>query len=113
MPELPVLDEDLLPLQVPEAVLQKRRVQRGARQVKQVLVQWSGFPTSLATWEDKIPLRSRFPRALAWGQAKRKGRGNVTRTTPSNPSEPAQAKPTRPQRSKQPNQRYTGPDWSQ
>ena len=113
MPELLVLDEDLLPLQVPEAILQKRRVQRGARQVKQVLVQWSGFPASLATWEDKIPLRSRFARALAWGQAKSKGRGNVTGTTaPSNPSGPAQEKPTRPQRSKQPNQRYAGPDWS-
>lgn len=81
MPELPTLDEDLLPLQVPEAILQRRVVQRRTRQAEQALVHWSGFPTSLASREDVIPLKARFLRALAWGQAKSKGGGNVTRTT--------------------------------
>ena len=112
MPELPILDEDLLPLQVPAAILRKRRVQRGARQVKQVPMQWSGFPASLATWEDKIPLRSRFPRALAWGQAKHKGGGNFTGSTSSGKDKQSQEKPTKPRRSKQPNPHVIGPDRS-
>ena len=48
MPELPVLDEDLLPLQVPTAILEKRLLQHGHRQVEQGKIQWSGFPASLA-----------------------------------------------------------------
>lgn len=78
MPELPVLDEDHLPLQVPTMILEKWLLQRGHRQVEQGKIQWSGFPASLATWEDLVPLRTRFPRALAWGQTKAKRRGNVT-----------------------------------
>ena len=84
MPELAVLAEDLLPLQVPASILQRRQVLRGVRQVPLVLVHWSGFPASLTTWEDEIPLKSRFPRALAWVQAKLKGR-EISRDQPSPP----------------------------
>lgn len=38
MSELPTLDKDLLPFQVPEAILQRRSLRRGTRQVEQVLV---------------------------------------------------------------------------
>jgi hypothetical protein len=36
-----------------------------------------GLPASLATWENIIELKARFPRALAWGQAAGKGGENV------------------------------------
>lgn len=112
MPELPTLDEDLLQSQVPTAILQRRTVQRGARQVDQVLVQWSGFPSSLASWEDAIPLQARFPRALAWGQAKTKGGGNVTRTTVADPKAGSATAQPRPRRERRPNSCVTGPTWS-
>lgn len=67
LPELPLLDEDLLPFQVPASILKRRIVTRGVKQIAQVQVQWSGFPLTLATWEDEEALRTRFPRALAWG----------------------------------------------
>jgi hypothetical protein len=37
---------------IPVQVLQSRCVARGASQVKQVLIKWSGLSTDLATWED-------------------------------------------------------------
>ena len=44
-------------------------VTKGVRSIQQVLVKWSGWPASLATWEDVEALRQRFPAAPAWGQA--------------------------------------------
>jgi hypothetical protein len=41
----------------------------------EVLVQWSGMPASLATWENAIDLQSRFPQATAWGEAASVGGG--------------------------------------
>lgn len=111
MPELPVLDEDLLPFQVPAEILQRRTAQRGTRQVQQVLVHWSGFPSSLATWEDEVPLQARFPRALAWGQAKFQGRRNVTGTSTRASEDQDAAQSNRTKRSPRPNNRVTGPDW--
>lgn len=112
MPELPVLDEDMLPLQVPLAILEKRQIRRGHRQVEQGKIHWSGFPTSLATWEDLVPLRMRFPRALAWGQAKHKRRGNVMRPGEDREAQKNQVEPSRPRRVARPNSRYTGPTWT-
>ena len=34
----------------------------------QALIQWSGMPSTMATWEDMETLRQRFPRAPAWGK---------------------------------------------
>jgi hypothetical protein len=56
------LPDQLDGLQIPEKVLQRRL---GPAGVSQALIQWSGFPSSLATWEDVIPLRQRFPNAPA------------------------------------------------
>jgi hypothetical protein len=56
-------------LQVPERILQKRMATVGTAVRLQALIQWSGLPSSLATWEDLEHLRQRFPRAPAWGQA--------------------------------------------
>lgn len=111
MPELPTLDKDLLPLQVPKQILQRRSVTRGARPVKQVLVRWSGFPDSLATWEDEVPLKSRFPRAVAWGQAKSQGEGNVTGRV--GPVQRSPAQPERAKRKVKPNPLVRGPEWTE
>jgi len=56
-------------LQVPERVLQERVAKVGADVRLEALIQWSGMPSSLATWEDMETLRQRFPRAPTWGQA--------------------------------------------
>ncbi|KAJ1296335.1 hypothetical protein BS78_01G292600 [Paspalum vaginatum] len=59
---LPNLDASL---QFPVRILGRRVVQRGTSSVAHVLVQWSGWPKSMATWEDRIPLLQRFPAAPA------------------------------------------------
>jgi hypothetical protein len=68
---------ELTELQVPDRILQRRMVTRGMDTVSQVLVQWSGSPLSLATWEEYEALRQRFPGAPAWGQASAYGGGDV------------------------------------
>lgn len=65
--------------QIPERVLQRRWGPNGA---SQGLILWSGLHPSLATWEDLIPLRQRFPRAPAWGQATCYREGNVSTVSP-------------------------------
>lgn len=69
----------------------------------------------MATWEDLEELQHRFPRAPAWGQAGRQGRGNVrpgTATTPVAHQDEAhqdQAYPDK--RTRRPNPRYLGGDY--
>jgi hypothetical protein len=41
------------------------------------MVQWSGKPESMATWEDLESLQQKFPQASAWGQADCQGREDV------------------------------------
>jgi hypothetical protein len=60
------LPDSLDSFQIPQRVLRRRLASDGQTQV---LVQWSGLPASLATWEDTTALRQAFPRAPAWGQA--------------------------------------------
>jgi hypothetical protein len=43
---------ELSSLQVPERVLRRRLVARGAKTIMQVLIKWSALPESLSTWED-------------------------------------------------------------
>ena len=64
-------------LQVPEHVLQRHLSATGT--VDEVLVQWSGTPASLATWENAADLHRQFPRAPAWGQAGSVGGGMSAR----------------------------------
>ncbi|XP_047060867.1 uncharacterized protein LOC124667648 [Lolium rigidum] len=72
-----VLPSPLDVLQVPTRILQRRLRQQGPVAVTQALIQWSGQPEALATWEDYDDLKRRFPRAPAWGQAGPQGRGSV------------------------------------
>ena len=61
----------------PVAVLDHKRVAHAGAVVPRVKIQWSGMPSTLATWEDEKDLRRRFPSAPAWGHAGFQGRGNV------------------------------------
>uniref|UniRef100_A0ACD5VNY2 Uncharacterized protein n=1 Tax=Avena sativa TaxID=4498 RepID=A0ACD5VNY2_AVESA len=96
-------------LQIPFRVLQRRFCQQGPVAVSQVLVQWSGQPESLATWEDVDELKQRFPRSPTWGQAGFQGQGNVSTddTTPEGPLAVAQ----RERRARQESKRYSSRDW--
>jgi transposase InsO family protein len=107
--ELPVIDDEHPPRHVPEQVLQRRQVQRRHKTKDQVLIQWSGLPASLATWENLAELKARFPRAPAWGQAAPEGGGNVmglpTHDASSGP-------PPRPKRARKDNPCYSPEEWT-
>jgi hypothetical protein len=80
--------------------------------VQQVLVEWSGLPRDLATWEDLEALRQCFPYAPAWGQAGLQGGGNVTSLLP--PADTPQRPPLRREpgrRERRANVRLAGPEW--
>jgi hypothetical protein len=95
-------------LQIPVRVLQRRLRQNGVVTVHQVLVQWSGQPESLATWEDYDELKQRFPRALAWGQAGSQGGENVNNDTDAmDPPVVAQGE----RRARQESKRYSSREW--
>lgn len=96
-------------LQVPVRVLQRRFRQKGPVAVSQALIQWSGQPESLATWEDIDELKQRFPRSPAWGQAGFQGKGNVSTTTV--PDQDAQEEGKRERRARQESKRYSARDW--
>ena len=53
----------------PVEILNRRMVKTGNAAVVQVLLRWSGLPSSCATWEDFTVAKNRFSKALAWGQA--------------------------------------------
>jgi hypothetical protein len=109
-------------LQVPERILQKRVATTGAEVRLQALIQWFGFPPSMATWEDVEVLRQRFPRAPAWGQAGSQQGGDVSSVTmpeaapgPSSdgpgPGDSNKDGPRRSVRERRPNPRTHGPEW--
>lgn len=59
-PELPTIPLPYSPPALPEQVLARRVVTRGAAKIPQVFVKWPGQPASLASWEDYFEMRSRF-----------------------------------------------------
>jgi hypothetical protein len=107
--DLPVVDDVSPPHQVPERVLQTRQVRRRKTELEQALVKWTGLPASLATWENVADLKTRFPRAPAWGQAGGKGRGNVMGQPAQGPSVGPEP---RPQRTRKKTQRYPTSTWT-
>jgi hypothetical protein len=74
-PTLPNLHHGI---QVPEAILATRLCLRAGKVIKQLLIKWSGWHSSLATWEAEIDIKQRFPLAPAWGQAGIQGREDVS-----------------------------------
>jgi hypothetical protein len=119
-PRIPV--SSLLPdlshnLQVPEVVLDTRLRRRAGKVQTQLLIKWSGWHPSLATWEEEQDVRRRFPRAPAWGQAGSKGRENVSVHGEGagrmlNGEVDHGTAPRRAQRVRRPNIRYSGDEWS-
>lgn len=61
----------------PELILDRRLVRKGNKAIPQVLIKWTGIPATSATWEDFYVVKSRFPEALAWGQASNAEGANV------------------------------------
>ena len=57
----------------PQAILERRLVEKGNTAIPQVKVTWTGLPTSATTWEDYHVIKKRFPDAPAWGQAASQG----------------------------------------
>ena len=106
---------------VPESIIQRHIIQKGAHSVTQGLIKWSQLPSSLSTWEDLDYLRQQFPRAAVWGHPGAQGRGDVT--APSSPSSTslstegvpgelqADEEPGRPKRAQVRNRHVFGPEW--
>jgi hypothetical protein len=61
----------------PEAILDRRLVKKGNGVVPHMLIKWSNFPATSATWEDYYVLKKQFPSAVSWGQATSQGEGLV------------------------------------
>lgn len=53
----------------PVEVLDRRLVKKGNHAIPQVLVQWDKVPKEAAKWEDFHVVQTKFPNAVAWGQA--------------------------------------------
>jgi ribosomal protein L21E len=65
----------------PLQVIDTKTIDSGKKLVRLVQVQWSGLPSSWATWENEHRLRHEFPNAPAWGQAGLQG-GRMSRRLP-------------------------------
>lgn len=61
----------------PWRVLEQRSYVKGMKHINQLLIQWSGMASDLATWEDENEVKTKFPGAPAWGQAMDKEGGDV------------------------------------
>ncbi|WVZ95213.1 hypothetical protein U9M48_041007, partial [Paspalum notatum var. saurae] len=117
---LPHLPDDLSLPRVPVRVLQTRAIKKRGAVTDQVLVQWSGWPSELATWEDLISLKQTFPFAPAWGQAATQGGGNVSSQDDqgvqvdedTRKEDEASVRPRRSRRARVPSSLVTGPQWA-
>lgn len=69
------------PSLVPVTCLDRMLIKKGNVAVIDVLVQWSGLPPELATWEPLRAMETRYPSVRAWGQAAFQGEGHVTDST--------------------------------
>ena len=125
------LPTSIAALQVPWRILDRRLTKRGNSTVSQVLIHWSDSTPEEATWEDYEDLRTRFPAALAWGQANSQGEGVVRgpditedvavgektlkpeeeEETQTSTNETTEEAVPRPARVRRPNPRVQGPEW--
>lgn len=84
-PSLPSANSVLQAEHQPVAIQDNKLVHVKGELQPRLLVQWSELPPSMATWEDPVELRRRFPSTAAWGQAAAQGGENVTRVRPTPP----------------------------
>uniref|UniRef100_A0A0A8ZMG0 Uncharacterized protein n=1 Tax=Arundo donax TaxID=35708 RepID=A0A0A8ZMG0_ARUDO len=89
--EIPVLPNVEAADIQPEAILDRRLVKKGDSAVTQVLIQWTGLPAAMATWEDYYALKTRFPSAPVWGPAGSRGGGIVMTGDTDAAQEPGEA----------------------
>lgn len=108
---LPCLPSPESAVQVPEKILQKRVIHRNDKKLVQVLLQWSGDPVDLATWEDFEAIKQKFPRAPAWGQAV-SHQGGIVSDKEQGTQEVASNPRTRPIREPRLPSRLAGPEWA-
>ena len=59
---LPIHTTDAL--QIPVKGLDRRVQTKDDVSISQVLIQWSSWPPTLATWEDEATLRAKFPKSI-------------------------------------------------
>lgn len=113
----PMIPAQMETKKVPVAVLDTRVRKSGTSAIPQVLIQWSDSAVEEATWEDLEDLRTRFPRALAWGQASFQGGGNVkvpaAGAQGNGSSVQEEASRGRGKRLRKANVRMSGPEWAQ
>ncbi|KAJ1263729.1 hypothetical protein BS78_09G208500 [Paspalum vaginatum] len=102
-------DSSIGSLRIPVQILDRRLKNHNNRLVSGILVKWSSWPVSMATWELKDELKHQFPAAPTWGQAGFKERGIVISN--GQPNEEAQLPGPRPKRLRKPNTRITGLEW--
>jgi hypothetical protein len=81
----------------------------GDGSVEYGLVEWSGWPRELATWENLVQLRQAFSRAAAWGQAAPQAPGSVIASTDG--PQDGDDGPRRVARVRRPNVRVNGSEW--
>jgi len=62
---LPMLSDIQASSAQPLAILDRRLVKKGNTAIPQVLLSWTGLPTSATTWEDYYVVKTRFPDAPA------------------------------------------------
>jgi hypothetical protein len=99
--------------QVPLAVLQKRLDSTG--KAVEILVHWSGFPKTLATWENYDDIKRRFPGSSALELAETFGGGSVSSSAPEdteNQNGGGARGPRRGQRTRRPSSRTNGTEWA-
>jgi hypothetical protein len=99
------LPTDTACFQFPHQVMDHRIVSRGGSDIHQVLVKWSGSNDALATWEDEVALRLKFPEAPAWGQADSQGGGGVSTASAGDHKHELGPRP------RKPNPRVSGVEW--
>jgi ribosomal protein L21E len=94
---------------IPEMILDKRWIKKGASSQCQVLVRWTGLPDSVGTWECMEHLKRRYPKLPAWGQAGPQGAGNVMDQDSDMPSGKQRRKQ---QKAGRRPARISGPEWT-
>jgi transposase InsO family protein len=96
--------------QVPEAILQRRWTEAD-QSVEQVLIKWTGMSLALATWENLVALKQRFPDAPSWGHAGSQEEGTVRTTVQEEAQEDKQGCRPKSTRVSRPISRVSGPEW--
>jgi hypothetical protein len=118
-PVSPSLPDSVHNLHIPETVLDTRLRHRAGRVITQLLIKWTGWHPSLATWEEEADIKRRFPFAPTWGQAGCLQRENVSNLMASKhggkekaeDDGPSRSGPRRSKRIPKPNSRFAGPEW--